>query len=81
MGEYADMLLDGTCDYLTGEYIGDPCGYPRTMQGGRGKRPQYKKQRPQYSEARNAFIALVVVMDCTARNYAKWSVPFSSRKE
>lgn len=53
MGEYADMLLDGTCDYLTGEYIGDPCGYPRTMQEGRRKRPQYKKQRPQYSEARN----------------------------
>lgn len=55
MGECADMLLDGTCDYITGEYIGDPCGYPRTLQHGAPKRSmiQTKKQRPQYSEARN----------------------------
>lgn len=55
MGECADMLLDGTCDYITGEYIGSPCGYPRTLQHGTSKRSmiQTKKQRPQYSEARN----------------------------
>lgn len=32
MGDMADMLLDGTCDEQTGEYIGQPVGYPRTMQ-------------------------------------------------
>jgi hypothetical protein len=31
MGEIADMMLDGTLDAHTGEYIGDPCGYPRTL--------------------------------------------------
>lgn len=33
MGEIADMILDGTLDEQTGEYIGEPCGYPRTLQG------------------------------------------------
>ena len=23
-------MIDGTLDYITGEYIGEPCGYPRT---------------------------------------------------
>lgn len=31
MGEIADSLLDGEFDYITGEYIGEGCGYPRTM--------------------------------------------------
>ena len=53
MGDCADMLLDGTCDYITGEYIGGPCGYPRTMQVRKHSKIQTKKQRPQYSEARN----------------------------
>lgn len=50
MGECADMLLDGTFDCITGEYIGEPCGYPRTLTSPRqiGKKPY-----PQYSEARN----------------------------
>lgn len=50
MGECADMLLDGTLDCITGEYIGEPCGYPRTLTSPRqiGKKPH-----PQYSEARN----------------------------
>ena len=34
MGEIADMILDGTLDEQTGEYIGEPCGYPRTMEPG-----------------------------------------------
>lgn len=52
MGEYAEMLLDGTCDYLTGEYIGEPCGYPRTMHDSKPRR-KTAKQKSQYSEARN----------------------------
>lgn len=30
MGEIADMLLDGTLDFYTGEYIGRGYGIPRT---------------------------------------------------
>ena len=30
MGEIADMMLDGTLDYETGEYLGDSVGFPRT---------------------------------------------------
>ena len=30
MGDIADSMIDGQFDYITGEYIGDPVGYPRT---------------------------------------------------
>lgn len=30
MGEIAEMMLDGTLDCETGEYLGDGPGYPRT---------------------------------------------------
>jgi len=30
MGDIADMMIDGTLDEVTGEYLGKPCGYPRT---------------------------------------------------
>ena len=32
MGEIADMMLDGTLDAITGEYIGGSCGYPRSSE-------------------------------------------------
>ena len=41
MGEYADMLIGGTCDMYTGEYIGEAVGYPRTAQT---KRKYYGKK-------------------------------------
>jgi len=31
MGEIADMMLDGTLDFYTGEYIGRGKGMPRTL--------------------------------------------------
>ena len=31
MGEIADGLINGEFDYHTGEYIGKPVGYPRTL--------------------------------------------------
>lgn len=34
MGDIAEMMLDGTLDEQTGEYIGKPCGYPRTFEKG-----------------------------------------------
>lgn len=30
MGDVADMMVDGTLDYETGEYLGEGQGYPRT---------------------------------------------------
>lgn len=30
MGTIADMMLNGILDEQTGEYLGEPCGYPRT---------------------------------------------------
>ena len=34
MGEIADSLINGEFDAQTGEYIGEPCGYPRTYEKG-----------------------------------------------
>lgn len=34
MGEIADSLINGEFDAQTGEYIGEPCGYPRTLEPG-----------------------------------------------
>lgn len=35
MGEIADMMIDGTLDWDTGEYIdGESPGYPRRVRGG-----------------------------------------------
>ena len=31
MGDIADSMIDGQFDYITGEYIGDPVGYPRRI--------------------------------------------------
>ena len=32
MGEIADSLINGEFDCVTGEYIGEPCGFPRTFE-------------------------------------------------
>ena len=32
MGEIADSLINGEFDFITGEYIGEAVGYPRTHQ-------------------------------------------------
>ena len=34
MGDIAEMMLDGTLDSITGEYLGDSCGYPRSTTDG-----------------------------------------------
>jgi hypothetical protein len=33
MGEIADMMIDGTLDFFSGEYIGRGKGMPRTLDG------------------------------------------------
>lgn len=55
------MILDGTLDAITGEYIGEPCGYPRTYVKDSGyahirkskrarqnNKPKVKKMRDRY---------------------------------
>ena len=44
MGEIAEMMLDGTLDCVTGEYIGGACGYPRTFEG-RRRKSGYERNR------------------------------------
>lgn len=36
MGEIADSLINGEFDCITGEYLGEAVGYPRTHGGRRG---------------------------------------------
>lgn len=43
MGEIADMMLDGILDCETGEYLGDPCGFPRTAADVWGDKPRASK--------------------------------------
>lgn len=58
MEEISEMMLDGTLDAITGEYIGEPCGYPRTYERNsayayvrknkrarQGNKPKIKKMR------------------------------------
>lgn len=45
MGEIAESLISGECDYITGEYLGSPVGYPRTyVRGARGHVPSFGKK-------------------------------------
>lgn len=39
MGEIADMMIDGTLDYQTGEYLGEGMGFPRTRNSRRHRQP------------------------------------------
>ena len=59
MGEISEMILDGTLDAVTGEYIGEPCGYPRTYEkdsayvrkskrARQSNKPKVKKMRNKY---------------------------------
>lgn len=61
MGEISEMILDGTLGAVTEEYIGEPCGYPRTYVKDSGyahirkskrarqnNKPKVKKMRDRY---------------------------------
>lgn len=46
MSEIADSLISGEFDYITGEYLGEAVGYPRTVYGkhhARQKKPISKE--------------------------------------
>lgn len=43
MGEIADGLIDGSFDSITGEYLGEGSGFPRTRSGKKRKKTFYKR--------------------------------------
>lgn len=51
MGEYADLVLDGVLDMYTGEFLGDACGYPRSLEDEQECEREQKK-RPKIGEVR-----------------------------
>jgi hypothetical protein len=53
MGEIAEMMLDGTLDCMTGEYLGEPTGFPRTLDRSSGHYTARKKDTG-YNPGRNA---------------------------
>jgi len=44
MGEIADSIINGDFDYITGEYIGEGYGYPRSFHDKRNE--GYSPQKP-----------------------------------
>lgn len=54
MGEIAEMMLDGTLDEQTGEYIGEAVGYPRTNQKGYYNTIQEPRNTKKYSKSTKA---------------------------
>ena len=60
MGDISDGLIDGTFDSLTGEYIGEGPGYPRTISKGvinsyaGGTYAKKKRKRKRFDDRDNA---------------------------
>lgn len=46
MGEIADSIIDGEFDYITGEYLGEGVGYPRSIYDNYQKPKSKKKGSP-----------------------------------
>ncbi|RHJ76896.1 hypothetical protein [Parabacteroides sp. AM08-6] len=44
MGEIADSLISGEFDYITGEYLGEAIGFPRTRSYGKRNAPPIIKK-------------------------------------
>lgn len=57
MGDVSDSMIDGQFDYITGEYLGSPVGYPRT----KWDKPTYSKRTP--SEKKIASIRKEIAID------------------
>jgi len=59
MGDAAEMLLEGTLDFYTGEFLdGDSPGYPRTFGQTGGIRSLYQKLTPSEKRIRDVKIEL-----------------------
>lgn len=64
MGEIADSLINGEFDYITGEYIGDPCGYPRTYEA-----IEESLTKQPMSRARQSCFAIMKARGIEYKNY------------
>ena len=56
MGDIADMMIDGTLDMYTSEYIGNACGYPRTQRNKFMGMPCAGSFLTSYEKYRNEFL-------------------------
>lgn len=63
MGEIADGLIDGTFDEITGEYLGEGPGYPRTRV--KGQYNTIKEAMIQHSDGR------ITTQNHDPKNYSK----------
>lgn len=50
MGEIADGLINGDFDYITGEYLGEGFGFPRTANDFKARKKQQKEYWNSLSE-------------------------------
>ena len=62
MGEIAEMMLNGTLDSVTGEYLGDPCGYPRSTTDGTYW-PDKEKLKRRSRQSINALCSRIGITD------------------
>lgn len=62
MGDIADMMIDGTLDEQTGEYIGDAVGYPRTRQKGHYNTIPFVKDNPAQAKIRTIRKELAILI-------------------
>lgn len=56
MGEIADSLISGEFDYITGEYLGEAVGYPRTHVYGRR---EYIRLLKRNQQVRQMYVFLI----------------------
>jgi len=59
MGDMADMMIDGTCDQFTGEYIGPATGFPRSA---RNVKIPFIKDTPAEAKARSIRKELAILI-------------------
>ncbi len=58
----ADGMLDGTFDEQTGEYLGPPCGYPRTRVKGQYNTMKREPDTPEEAKIRKIRKELAILI-------------------
>lgn len=53
MGDIADAMINGDMDCMTGEWLGDGAGYPRTYEPGHPNSVHKKKHKLLFSNSKN----------------------------
>jgi len=77
MGEIADMMINGDMDYITGEWIGNGQGCPRTNHK-KHRQPNAKKGVTNWLERQG--ITDKQEQTAIMRSYVKNSTPHSDKK-